>query len=479
MEAINIFLKKEQDFKMFDRELFGIKYWEFVRPLISCEVNRIISDGSPMFAKNPFNIRKYMINFKYLSKYFLNKQKNDILVISQPRRILNNGKYKNNYIDYYIDYLKKKYEIVTIEEPTWSSLGVSNKPHDFPVYTDNIYFTDLHEIFFLIRKKVYRLFKRKKMRKILEEYNNIYNLVNSWYDGDHKSIDFKNYFIDSMIRLDIDNFYIKKILEKTKPKIVMLHYMPSIFKQMLISNCNNMNIITIEVQHGTITKVDPLVNHCLDVSKLRNDTKYIFSFGKNQVSKYALSIKNMHNVVNIGFPFFEDIMKKTNNKKNKKKYILIISQSTIGDSIANFTSDLADLLNGTEYKIVFKYHPNEMSKNYLNLKKNNIIEIKNEKSIYEIQRESILQIGVYSTSLYEGFALKVPTLIIEPMFGSVETLEVFENINRGVYYIKTPNDVLKYLERNDIIPLEKDIKKLWQYNSKENLLREIFKLLGR
>ena len=52
-----------------------------------------------------------------------------------------------------------------------------------------------------------------------------------------------------------------------------------------------------------------------------------------------------------------------------KKYILIISQSTIGDSMADFASKLSDLLKNSKYKIVFKYHPNEMSKDYKCLKK--------------------------------------------------------------------------------------------------------------
>lgn len=479
MEAINVFLKEEQENNLFDRELFGIKYWEYVRPVVSCETNSTISGGSDMFSKNHFNLKKYLLNLKNIKKYFLKKQKCDILVVSQPRRIETNGKYKNNYIDFYIDYLKDKYRIVTLEEPTWSSLGVSDKPHDFPIYTDNIYLTDIHELMFLVRKKVYKFFHKKHYNDILVEYELIHNMINSWYGNNHTLIEFKKFFIDSLIRLDIDTNYIKKILKKTSPKIIMLHYMPSVFKQMLIKECNSQKITTIEVQHGTITKVDPLVNHCLDVSKLNNDTKYIFGFGKNQINKYALSIKNIKNVIDIGFPFFENKLKELNNKKKKRKYILMISQSTIGDSIANFTAKLSDLLSNTKYKIVFKYHPNEMSKDYQCLKKKNIIEIKWEKTIYDLQNESILQIGSYSTSLYEGFAMKVPTLVVETMFGSVETVDVFKNIKKGVYFIKTPEDVLKYLDKNDIIPLNSDISKLWKINSKKNLLKEVKKIIGR
>lgn len=480
MEAINIFLRKEQEDKMFDKEIFGIRYWEYVRALISCEANSTVSGGSPMFAKNSFCLSKYLLNIKNIKKYFLIENKYDILVVSQPRRVEENGKYKNNYVDFYIDYLKDRYKVIALEEPTWSSLGVSNKPHDFPIYTDNIYFTDIHELLFIIRKFIYKIFNKKNYNKILNEYNNVQKIVNSWYDGEHKIIEFKKYFVESIIRLEIDRKYIKKILKKISPKIVMLHFMPSLFKEMLINECNKQNIVTIEIQHGTITKVDPLVNKCFDVSKLNNDTKYIFSFGENQVNKYYLSIKNMKNVINVGFPFFENKLKQinTSSKNVDKKYILIISQSTIGDSMAEFASKLSDLLKNSKYKIVFKYHPNEMSKDYKCLKKNNIIEIKREKTIYDIQSQSILQVGSYSTALYEGFAMKVPTLVVKTMFGSIETVDIFSNIKKGVYFIEYPEDVLKYIDRDDIIPLDKDIKKLWQSNSKKRIIDAVSKIIG-
>ena len=257
--------------------------------------------------------------------------------------------------------------------------------------------------------------------------------------------------------------------------------MPCIFKEMLINECNKRNIKTIEIQHGTITKVDPLVNHCYDLSKIENDTKYIFSFGQLQVHRYALTMKNLNNVISIGFPFFEEKLKEINSKKNKKKkkYILIISQSTIGDDIAKFTAKLADLLSDKDYKIVFKYHPSEIPKNYNCLKKKNIIEIKTEKTIYDLQQESLIQIGSYSTSLYEGFAMKVPTLVIRTMFGSIETIDIFKDMKQGVYFIDKPQDVLQYLDRKDIIPLKKDIEKIWQSDSKNRLKKEVKKLIGR
>lgn len=472
MEEIYKFLEKEQDDNLFDREVIGIRYWEYIRPIVSHSVISVVSKTSEMFSKNESSIKKYIPNFKIMKDYFLRKRTCDILIVSQPRRIkTKNGLYRNNYTDYYEDYLKKYYKILTIEEPSYSSFGVSSVAHNFPLYTNNVYFTDFHEIFFLIKKKFYRIFNFKKYSMITKEYEDIRKIVNGWYDTDE--IEFKEYYLNSIIRIDLDRKYVKKLIKKINPKIVMLHFMPSVFKLMLVEECNKKGIPTIEIQHGTITKVDPLVNKTYNVNKLKADNKYIFSFGKNQVIDYALSIKNKSNIKTVGFPFFEETLK--HYKQKSKKYILVISQSTIGDYMASFTSKLADILKN--YSIVFKYHPNELTKNYECLNKSNIIQVKTEKSIYDIQSESFLQIGSYSTSLYEGFALKIPTLILKNAFGSIETIDIFKGIKKGIYYIDKPEDVLTYINRDDILPNSRDIVKLWENNSKIKIIKSVKEIM--
>ena len=474
MKVIDLFLEKEQKSNMFDRKVNGIRYWEYIRPFVSYHSNKILTDGSEMFNFPKFSLKKYMISLKNIKKYFLGYKKYDILMVSQPRRIFENGKYLNNITDYYVDYLKEKYSVKTIEEPSYSSLAVLDRAHSFPIYTEDIYLTDFFELKMILREKLYKYFHIKKYNNLLKEYEEIESIVNNWFKGKHKRIEFREQFLDMLMRAELSRKYVKKILKKVKPKLVLLHYFPSSFKEVLINECNRQGIDTVEVMHGTISRTDPLVNKCLDISKLDNMTKYIFSFGKNQVEKSNLAITDMNNVKNTGYPFFEKIKKSLGKKK--KRYILIISQSTIGDKMAKFASLLADIIND-RYEIVFKYHPSEITKDYECLKNKKIIEIRREMSIYEIQEQAVLQIGSYSTALYEGFALKIPTLVIKTMFGSEEVFEVFNDINRGVYYINKPRDVLRYLDRDDIIPLDKDIKKLWQFNSKERIIKEIDKIM--
>lgn len=466
MEAIKIFLKNEIKDNMFEREIFGIKYWEYVRPFVCVLISKEVSNSESHFAKVKQNLKMYFPYIKRIKNYFLRKRRCDILMVSYTRRMEVDNKYRNNCIDYYVDYLKEKYNVLTIEEPTWSITN-SNYAHKNPVYTENIYFTDFHEIKLLLKYKFNILFKTKKYKQILEEYEKVSKTVAKWYGKD--KVDFKEYFIKSILKLESSIKYSEKLLLKTKPKLVMFYYMPSVFTVSLAANANKMNIPTVEVQHGTISKYDPVANKCLDASKLKGDIKYIFAFGKNQVNTHALAMKDLNKIKCVGYPYFEEKIKSL--KLKEKDSILIISQATIGESMAKFASELADIIK--DKKIIFKYHPHELTKDYECLKKDNIIEIRSEKSIYELQEESMLQIGSYSTSVYEGFAFKIPTLIVKKIFGSSETIDMFKDIKKGIYFIDEAKDVLRYMDRNDIIPVDDDIEKLWVFDSKKKILKEV------
>ena len=58
MKAIEEFLEKEKEYKMYDKKVLGIYYWEYVRGFISNEANTIISKSSPMFASTKLNFKK-------------------------------------------------------------------------------------------------------------------------------------------------------------------------------------------------------------------------------------------------------------------------------------------------------------------------------------------------------------------------------------------------------------------------------------
>ena len=68
-------------------------------------------------------------------------------------------------------------------------------------------------------------------------------------------------------------------------------------------------------------------------------------------------------------------------------------------------------------------------------------------------------------------------LVIRTMFGSIETIDIFNNIDKGVCFIDNAKDVLQYISRNDIIPRKEVVNKLWQKDSKTNLLKNIKEIM--
>ena len=57
-----------------------------------------------------------------------------------------------------------------------------------------------------------------------------------------------------------------------------------------------------------------------------------------------------------------------------------------------------------------------------------------------------------------------------------DTGKIITNYN---FILKNPNDVLNYLERDDIKPIDKDINKLWQKNSEERIINSVKKIMRR
>lgn len=145
MNVFASFLQYEKENKLYDKEVFGFKYWEYVRFVIYTEVKIRVEQLSELLAVPNLTWKNYRFNLKELNKYLgLSKiKKCDLLFISHPRRINQNGKYENIYTDEVEKYLSNKYICLTFEEPCWNSYVSSDRGHLFPTITENIRYTDI------------------------------------------------------------------------------------------------------------------------------------------------------------------------------------------------------------------------------------------------------------------------------------------------------------------------------------------------
>ena len=268
-----------------------------------------------------------------------------------------------------------------------------------------------------------------------------------------------------------------KLINIIKPKVIIevVHY--DFIKMIFNEIADSLGIPTIELQHGTIYN-DHLAYQYDTDKHIKQFPSEIFLFSDFWKKNMNPPIENKY-LVATGFPFFETKLNFYKNKmKLKDKYtILFISQSTIGIYLYNLACDVAKHLDDKKYKIIFKLHPAEYSSwkdNYPNLHTENIEVIdNNNESIYYYFQKSDMQIGAYSTALFEGIGFGLQTLIYK-----VGHYYIMDSLVKSKYanYVENAEEVIKEINQNKKNP-PSDTNALWKPNSFENMVNHIKKYL--
>lgn len=478
----NKFFEIEKREKLFEREIDGFYYWQVFRRQIIFDITLTNNKVTLKKWKDKFSFKSRLINLKYLNRYIIKKEKNiDILLVADPRRILNKDKkYENIFIDNINIFLSNYYKTLILEEPSYMAWMFAQPPHIVPTMSENIIYTDLIDMKCPIYRIFLKIFKRKIYKKFLDEIDYVINVMYREYNIDltfRKKIYLYTLEIYYLMRKEYE-----KVIKKINPKIVLFNYKPTEVKALINLICKDKSIPTVNLQHGVISK-DLSIEMQTDKKKLDAFPDYLFAFGE-MLAQCPSEIYNKNNIKYIGHPYLENKLKTQIQKPNfmleEYKYILIVSQEIIGKEFSEFTSLLAkELEDCKEYKIIFKYHPAEYNREYKNLKKSNIIEIKSlEYDIYTLQKYSYIQVGSYSTGLYEGIMFELPTVVIENLYGADNTIETLKFMKKGFYSVKNANELSKLIKLKKIEkPNNDDIQKIWKKDSYNNLLKEIRKIL--
>ena len=122
---------------------------------------------------------------------------------------------------------------------------------------------------------------------------------------------------------------------------------------------------------------------------------------------------------------------------NKKNKIIILSQGALSKKISKLILDNYPKLK--EFSIKYKLHPFEFArwkknKYLLELSKYNNLEVVKHADLYSLFAESEFQIGVSSTTIYEGLAFGCKTLIL-----NLPGAEYMEDLICSTFVIKNPN----------------------------------------
>ena len=447
---LNEFFTYETKNNLFDIEFESFKIWEILRTYVFIEIEQIYNNLQPLFPQKNSSKKKH-ISFNVINSIrLLLIKKRDYVFLNNPRRVKQkNGEYYCIYTDLLIDLLKKNHTCTTFEDPYWALSKSSNISHFEPIKTEDICYLDFVEFIFKIKKIFYKTFNRnyKKLHAILNKLEQDIekefkcNLTDIFKVGE-----------DKILYLVLTKKIYVKLIKRIKPKAILEFYDAFPSKVVINKIAKEQNIPIIEIQHGIVTKENPIFLKYSDLSRQYDCVPdYVLSYGEKLLNTEHMPIKK-NNIYYVGNLFLKSKINEYKNNIAKKKNILFISQSNLGKYISESASKLADLLKkDNEYKIIYKMHPYEIGNNYECLKKSNIEIINNrEKDIYYYQSISIAQVGIYSTGIYEGIAFGLKTFILDNKYGTKEIKGILKEDNQITYVtdIKEIAENIKNIKEN-------------------------------
>ena len=458
-EVYDMFLDFEEEENFFDIKYKDIPIYDYTRyfyyKVMCCEFLNIDN-----FWKPPINPTDVQTN-EYIQSHLIDIDKlkhYDMLLMGDSRRIKQtDGLFHDIYIDYLPDKLTN-YSHISIEDPFWTQFPHNPNSHLTPAYTDDLVYTDN-----IVHSYYNAYFDDNQMSEDKAELTKIFQEITKKYT-ERFQLDFEIATIKSVghiLYLLFTEPYFLQILDKVSPKIIFFIFHPNPGALSLLRCAKLRNIPIVEIQHGIFGEFEPIWHKFRNTSRPHQLPDYVFALSPRIVIEDDMVLTTQNNRIKyVGYPLLERKVKEYENvpkPDSKKKYILFVSQSNIGQSLAMYASNLADLLkDNDEYHIIYKLHPYELYKDYPCLKKDNITVINNlEKDIYYFANMCDIQVGVYSTAIYEAIPFGTTTIIAKGIMGSDEALRLLDGID-GVYSAPTAFDAYNVIMHNPSKPKGED-----------------------
>jgi hypothetical protein len=240
-------------------------------------------------------------------------------------------------------------------------------------------------------------------------------------------------------------------------------------------------IKTIELQHGTMGSGHVAYNF-YKRNSLESFPDHLFLFGDywKDVTMFPIKENQIHVT---GSPYYEvkinDAINVSSAEDNDPKVILFVSQWSTGEKLSKIAVELSNLIQSSMFRIIYKLHPGEYA-NWTNrypwlAESRCTIEVvsNNLRDIYHYLSLADYQIGVNSTTLYEGLGFNLKTFIVKlPGWETLEDL-IERDIAKLVNSASELAVMLEHDENNDTIKKCENIGYFWKQNSIENMLNII------
>ena len=267
--------------------------------------------------------------------------------------------------------------------------------------------------------------------------------------------------------------YFNRLLKKINPSRIVIDTYYERFNLALILSAKKLGIEVDEYQHGTINKCHIAYN--LKRLHDRYLPDHFLLFGDYWRDTLIFPDKNRMIIAGSLEMEKRTLTHSFKNLDTSTKTILFISQGPYTDYMYPFAVSLADHLDkkNIKYKILYKLHPNEiyswktLHKEYCD--ERIVLETGN---LYDLFETVDYQIGINSTAIFEGFAFKKITMIIDcDYLAESEMREVCEQGYATL--VRDAKDVENVIRSNDHNCPDSDY--FW-YRNAEDAYKKYFKI---
>jgi hypothetical protein len=375
----------------------GVLWWDICRYEIYLKLSKseLIQSNANKFLR----LKGLLVSLVSLFKI---SQNQDILIYSHSRAIEFDGDFVDIYTKHLIDDLAS-YKFVEVIPNISASLRKKNNQSitlDLIFFIASIVAVGLYTMRKIFCRKLSFELEKKIPQALIKREQGIEKFV-----------------FTKIIKFKVQKFFLKKILNIIKPKICFL--VVSAGNEALISVCQDLNILTYELQHGSPSRGKLNYDYSSGIGKTYFPD-FFLSFGEYFRKSCVLPLKS-NQIIPFGYPFLQS--KKKDPKATKENRVIIVGQDTIDQLIAPMIKSLIYLNPDFEY--VYLLHPNT-AKNYLDYytaeQKRFDFKFINSRvaDIHTYFRESRYTVGAYSTALYEAAFLGSQVYIIDtPHIGKI------------------------------------------------------------
>jgi len=204
----------------------------------------------------------------------------------------------------------------------------------------------------------------------------------------------------------------RRIIRRVDPELAVT--VVGYCREPFIEACQDCGVPVVELQHGVVSRHHMGYSYPGDRTK-RTFPDYLLSFGTfwEEVVEFPLPSDR---IVPAGYPYLERRLAELDRPASARSgRIVFVSQGPIGEPLSEFAVEFAD--RNPERDVVYKLHPGEYSRwrrEYPWLEDANLRVVGEDgPELYDLFADASVQVGVYSTALYEGLAFDLETYVVD------------------------------------------------------------------